>query len=105
MVETVDHLLFIVIFSFISHVSKTLFYTLNLSLYISLLLTLFIYLSIFFHLVLTIYFSDSIYPSRAKNTVYFYTMRFVLGTNRQEPIPVISSKRILFVGENPAILE
>ena len=45
MVETVDHILFIVIFTFMSHVSKTLFYTLKLSLYIFLLLTLFISLS------------------------------------------------------------
>ena len=34
-VETVDHILFIVIFTFISHVSKALFYHLNLSIYIS----------------------------------------------------------------------
>ena len=42
MVETVDHILFIVIFTFISDVSQTFFYHLNHSIYLRLLLTLFI---------------------------------------------------------------
>ena len=69
MVETVDRILFIVIFTFISHVSKALFYHLNLYIYISLLLALFILtLHLTIHLLPTIYLSDSIYPSRAKHT-------------------------------------
>ena len=82
MVETVDHILFIVIFTFISHVSKSIFYTLNLSLYIFLLLALFI---------LTLHLT--IHPSISRQTHSTpYTERFVLGTNRQHPITFLPSK-------------
>ena len=80
MVETVDHILFIIIFTFMSHVFKTLFYTLNLSLYLCDWLSSYIYLyaSIWYSL------SISLIPSihLAPNTQYsFYTGRSALGAH------------------------
>ena len=111
MVATVDHILFIVIFTFMSHVSKnSLLYSQSLSIYIY--VTDSLHLSIYMlptdSLIIvsgTNYISYmSLIPSRAKHTVLLYTEQFVLGTNRQQSL-LPSKNACSIFGENPELLE